>query len=198
MKLVIKQIERKGNKIKDEISTIEGIPTYDWVKENHPQNGVFRVYWKEIYTPYSGSITFDPEEGNGLRYEWYYKDGKYANGVSKGWYPNGKLRQTLTWKNGKMSGLHIGWYENGQKWEEGNYKNFKREGKWTDWFENGQKSKEGLYKNGIRDGKWTFWYEFNGQKSQEGTYKDGIRDGKWTFWYPNGQVKKEIIYGERS
>jgi len=175
------------------ISTIEGIPTWIWVRENHPQNGVFRVYWKEVYTPYSGSATFDPEEGNGLRYEWYYKDGKRADGISKGWFPNGKLRQTQTWKNGKLNGLYIGYFENGLKQSESMYIDNEEYGAWQEWYDNGQKCSEGYHigwnndidKEKVRDGKWIFWYE-NGNKRMEGYYKGGIEIGEWTYWDETG------------
>ncbi len=58
----------------------------DW--KNNPENGLFRVYWKDIIDNWHGSATLNPDEGEGLRYEWYYKDGKRADGVSKGWWPN--------------------------------------------------------------------------------------------------------------
>ena len=157
---------------------IEGIPSWEWVKENHPENGVFKVYWKDVYSDYSGSITFDPEEGEGLKYEWYYKDGERGDGVSKGWFSNGNLKQTQTWKDGKLNGLYIMWYPNKQKQSQSTIKNGEEYGLWTDWYKNGQKKFEGnnigrnKNHNPIRDGLWTFW-EKDGQKVKEVTYKDG-------------------------
>jgi len=95
-----------------------------------PTDGLFQVYWPN---------------GN-LRYEWYYKDGKRVDGVSKGWYSNSKLKQTITWKNGKRNGKWIQWWENGQKVCEWTFKDGKEIGL-TRWNDNGQK-KEYIYKDG--------------------------------------------------
>ena len=67
-------------------------PAKDWIEENHPNNGVFRVYWKDVITTNRGGATLNPDEGEGLRYEWEYKDGKRVDGISKGWWPNGNIK----------------------------------------------------------------------------------------------------------
>ena len=59
------------------------IDTDEWIEENHPKNGVFKVYWAK-----NGGVSVE-DEGLNQRYEWIYKDGKRGNGPSKGWYPNG-------------------------------------------------------------------------------------------------------------
>jgi len=97
-----------------------------------PINGLFQIYWSN---------------GN-LRYEWYYKDGERADGISKSWFSNGQLKQEFNWKDGRRNGL------------------------FTEWYETGEKLSEGTWKGTIRDGVWTYWYE-NGQKKRERTYKDG-------------------------
>ena len=52
-----------------------------------PENGTFEVYY----------------ENGQLRYQWDYKDGERADGESKGWWPDGSLKQIRTFKNGKLS-----------------------------------------------------------------------------------------------
>ena len=39
--------------------------------ETHLHNGLFRVYWTE-----DDEVESFKDTGLGLRYEWYYKDGK--------------------------------------------------------------------------------------------------------------------------
>jgi hypothetical protein len=126
----------------------ERIDSPDWVEENHPENGVFRVYWKDVIGPYEGSVTFDPEEGEGLRYEWYYKDGKRADGLSYAWWPNGHTKSIRTYKNGQMHGLWTRYYYPKdpiplpeQKQEEVTMKNGKFDGPWSYWKANGQRKK---------------------------------------------------------
>ena len=149
-----------------------GIPAEEWIEANHPENGLFRVYWKNVIeiTEYNylryrdslsgarciGEATLDSEEGEGLRWEWYYKDGKRADGVSKGWYPNGQLKSKFNWK-GRMHGLYQEWYDNGQKKLEGTQKDGKEDGLFTEWFKNGQKRKEVTFKDGKPDGYWIYW-----------------------------------------
>ena len=178
------------------MSKINGKPAPEWIEENRPENGVFRVYWKDVIGPHDGGVTFDENESEGLRWEWYYKDGKMADGVSKGWFPNGQLKQSRIWKNGVQDGIWTEYYENGQKDYEQTYKDGKRDGLWIKFSQKktgGEKMEERTYKNGKKDGLFTFWYE-NGQKMYEGTFKDGKPDGPFTVWYENGQKSSEKTY----
>ena len=136
-----------------------------------------------------------------LRYEWYFKlplDGTRADGISRSWWPDGKLKQEETWKDGEKDGLHTVWYDNGQKESEVNYKNCngiaRKDGKWIRWYENGQKKSEEFYRDGKQDGLHTLWYD-NGQKEFKGRKCHLDRkDGLWTYWYDNGQKKEEETY----
>jgi len=157
----------------------------EWIKLNHPDNGLFRVYWKNVIASNIGDVTLDPNDGEELRYEWYYKDGKRADGISKGWWPNGKLKHKWCWKNNLRDGLWIFYDENGQKKSEEIYKDGKLDGLWTFWYENGQKEVEGTYKDGKKDGLGIYWYD-NGQKQAEGTFNNGKEDGLWTYWSSDG------------
>tara|TARA_R100001594_G_scaffold25041_1_gene49053 strand:- start:37 stop:450 length:414 start_codon:yes stop_codon:yes gene_type:complete len=105
-----------------------------------PTDGLFQVHWSN---------------GN-LRYEWYYKNGKRADGVSKSWHENGQLKQEITWKDGKLDGLYSWFYPSGQKRKEGTFKNGKENGLRTFWYENGQIKSEKIYKDGeiISKSKW--------------------------------------------
>ena len=132
------------------MSRINGILSDDWIEENHPNNGVFRVYWKDVITTNWGGATLNPDEGEGLRYEWEYKDGKRADGVSKSWYSSGQLKEERTYKNEKRHGSYTFFYENGQKESEKTYKDGRQDGLATKWYENGQKKREYIYKDGTR------------------------------------------------
>ena len=160
-----------------------------WINENHPENGVFRAYWKDIIDQDVGATTLNPDEGESLRYEWYYKDGKRADGVSKSWYPNGQLKQSYSWKNGKKEGKWNSYYSNGAKKYEFDFKNGKKNGLVTQWYESGQKEYEKTYKDHKLNGLSTWWYK-NGQKSGEVIYKGDVEYGKWTKWDPTGLERK--------
>jgi histidinol-phosphate aminotransferase len=94
-------------------------------------HGEFKLYW---------------QNGN-LRYEWYYKNGKRADGVSKGWYPDGTLSSESTYKDGEII-KRCFWYETGIKIKEENHKNGEYNGLYARWDKNGQKEWEKFYKDG--------------------------------------------------
>ena len=180
----------------------EWLQSSTWINQNHPESGLFRVYWKDAEWRSRGGATLNPSESNckihtdcsgHLRYEWEYKDGKMADGISRGWWPDGTLKQERTWKNGKLNGLFIQYNEDGNKQKEGNYIDGKPCGIWILWYKNGQKEFEKTYKDGKYHGLETRWYQ-NGNKEFEGTYKDGKKEGLWTHWYENGQKEFEITY----
>ena len=124
---------------------------------DEPKDGTFEVYW-----------------GNGqLRYQWDYKNGKRADGVSKSWWPDGSWCQIKTYKDGELNGLCTEWYGDGQKNSEGTFKNGKKDGLHTHWNENGQKEYEETYKDGLLwdtdsnklyTGKWREYIYNNGER----------------------------------
>jgi antitoxin component YwqK of YwqJK toxin-antitoxin module len=108
------------------MSRINGISSNSWIIQNRPETGWFRVYWKDVMGPHEGSVTLDPDEGEGLRYEWEYKDGQRADGAARSWYPSGQLKEERTFKNGNLDGACTIWDENGQKKSELFYKDGSR------------------------------------------------------------------------
>ena len=122
----------------------EALRSSNWIKQNHPENGDFIVYWKNVNSPRDGGATFDESEGEGLRWKWFYKDGK-QHGKSHGWYPNGKIKHIGYSDNGLRVGIWEEWYPDGQKWVEKKYKNGKQHGKWTYWHQNGKVSAIGYH-----------------------------------------------------
>jgi len=153
-------------------------------------NGLFRAYWPK-------------SRAGGIRYEWEYEDGKRADGVSKGWWPNGQLKQYITWKNEQWHGIYTEWHEEtGNKDVERHYNEGKVEGLYTRWHDSGIKSEEGNYLNGEKDEKWTEWYS-NGDKNFEVFYKEGLYchltsnkpyTGYRVIYYENGDLSTEENY----
>ena len=197
------------------MSQIKGEHASKWIEENRPENGLFRAYWDGT-DQHTSTPSLD-DTGLGLRYEWDYKAGQHADGLSKGWFPDGRLCNQYTWKDGKLNGPFIDWcgYKRGQKIEERTYKDGKLDGLFTQWYENGQKEAEITYKDHLICGKLKRWYrdgsvmyetEFengcgidkvyyqNGQKEVERTYKNGKQAGLCIGQHPNGQKMSESFY----
>ena len=137
------------------MSYINGKFAQEWIEENHPENGWFRAYWTEdgALAELSPDHLVEPQIsledcGLGIRYQWEYKDGKRADGISRGWWYRGNIKHERTHKDGKLNGFFARWYENGNKEEEGNFKNDEHDGKWTWYHTDGQKHKEETYKDG--------------------------------------------------
>ena len=97
-------------------------------KFEKPKNGVYLVKWSTGHK----------------RYEWEYKDGKRADGVAMGWYPNGKPKQLSTWKNEMLDGL--------QKY----------------WWISGHIEREEYWKNGEVNGECIWYHEENGRPKIKG------------------------------
>ncbi len=130
------------------MSSEKKVEATQWIKENSPENGVLKIYWSE----YGSKDVSYVDTGFGQRYEIHFKDGKRADGVSKGWYcgygpGNGHLKQIITWKDGKENGISTGWFPDGIMWFDGNYKDGKEVGLWTQWHRNGQKDEERIVIN---------------------------------------------------
>ena len=172
------------------MSKVDGYLTNEWINKNRPDDGLFRVYWTE-----DNNASFE-DTGLSVRYEWYYKDGERADGESKGWWSNGQIKHTWTWKNGKKNGLYTFWYENGQKSIEGKYKDDKKEGLYIFHSGDGHLEHKGIFKDDKRDGLWTYWYP-NGQKKAERLFKDE-KEELHTFWYENGQIRSAKTFKDSS
>jgi hypothetical protein len=90
------------------------------------------------------------QSGNGFiqSVHSYYEDGEY-----KEYYPNGKLKEIGTFKDGKQNGSYEKYHNHfdGQLVEKGTYKDGERDGQWV--FYNDRiriTERSGLYENGVK------------------------------------------------
>ena len=122
-----------------------------------PENGTFEVYY----------------ENGQLRYQWDYKDGERADGESKGWWPDGSLKQIRTFKNGKLHGRTIEWFSDGTKKVESSWKDGEVHGLVIWYNEDGEIRYEAHYENGLL---WDIDLDkpYTGKLSYH-IYKDGKR-----------------------
>ena len=126
------------------MSLVNGESAIPWIDRHKPENGWFRVYYIDFAGHQSATMT----PGKQLRWEWRYKDGKRADGVSKGWYLKGQIKQIQHYKNGVRHGKTIRYFPNGQMLDEFNFKNGFKHGTQTTYLENGVISKQSIWNNG--------------------------------------------------
>ena len=136
-------------------------------KFEKPKNGVYLVKWSTGHK----------------RYQWEYKDGKRADGVAMGWYPNGKPKQLSTWKNEMLDGLQKYWWISGHIEREEYWKNGEVNGECI-WYheENGRPKIKGYYQNGKPEGLWT-WYTNRDERICEVYFKNGKKENV-KHWIP--------------
>lgn len=164
---------------------------------------------------YTGAFLEFYSDGT-LKSEYTLNEKEEVEGPVKIYHPNGKLRETGTYKAGKRNGYFESWYENGNREAEamlendayhgtyreynekgelimsGSYKNNAEDGVWQ-FFENGKMLREGSISNKQEDGLWKY-YDEEGNLKQSGYYLKGERNGEWTSFYPGGKPKMIITY----
>jgi antitoxin component YwqK of YwqJK toxin-antitoxin module len=93
-------------------------------------------------------------------------DGKEMKVEEKYYHPNGKLKMTGKFLNGK------------------------REGEWKAFFNNDQLQSQGFFKNGIQIGVTKVYFP-NGNLRYEGQYENNKETGHWKFYNEQGKLIKE-------
>ncbi|MEX2141108.1 MAG: hypothetical protein WD894_17715 [Pirellulales bacterium] len=184
--------------------------------------------FKEFQGPFASEATYLDDQLHGVwrvfdgkgrkASEWEFAHGK-PNGKSIWYYPIGKVRREIVYKEGDIDGEVIEWSIDGKVTQKDKYTNGRRLSIQTDWYAPGQKRAEGwtLFardltkpnynwwdgvttiavtgKDGVnqRHGEWTWWHK-NGQKQMEGRYVEDKPVGKFVWWYSNGQKQLEGEY----
>ena len=110
-------------------------------------------------------------------------------------FPDGKPMVVRYYDKHDQCVKEIEYYETGQVKMEGGMKDDKMEGEWKAYFPDGRVQSIGTFVNGLRTSKATVWQE-NGNLLQEGFYKEGQHVGKWKFYDEQGNLVKEVDYGE--
>ena len=134
--------------------------------------------------------------------ESYYVKGK-LNGLSKEWYPSGKPKYNVEYKNGLVYGKEIAWFENGNKSKEtevyqqennkGNYVKPLLNGNQFHYYENGKLRLVQPYKDFLPHGKWVE-YSNSGKLISERNYQAGQLIGADIAYYDNGNMREKTPY----
>lgn len=110
-------------------------------------------------------------------------------------FPNGQPEVVHYYDKNNNCVKETEYYASGQVKMEGGMKDGKWEGKWVAYFPDGRMQSVGYFENGLRTGQATVWQE-NGNLLEEGFYKEGKHCGKWKFYDEQGDIIKEVDFGE--
>jgi len=98
------------------------------------------------------------------------------------YYDNGKVMQTVNYKNNLPHGLRKNYHKSGTLKSEYSYIENKISGDWITYHENAQLSESGKYVDGKRTGLWKEYYN-NGKLKAEGEYTNDKKIGTWQLYY---------------
>jgi antitoxin component YwqK of YwqJK toxin-antitoxin module len=122
-------------------------------------------------------------------------EGKTVNKLHEGewkyYHQNSKVLMTIeNYKNGKLEGVLQAFYPDGKIAEETTYKNGVKNGPYKKYTTKGIVLEESTYKNGELDGKAVFRWS-DGQVVSEGTFVNGLKKGIWKFYEGGKLVRQE-------
>ncbi len=127
--------------------------------------------------------------------EGRYLDGKKI-GIWTAWFPNGVMKNRITFENGRPFGKAIMYHDNGKVFEEGLWKNNRWIGDYKMYYDNGEVQHEFKFNtSGKRDGTQIYHAE-NGQEIIKGEMKDGKEVGTWEEHYDNGDLRAEMVFND--
>lgn len=96
---------------------------------------------------------------------------------------------------GHLEGISLGYYDNGKKKYQRFYNKGKKTGKHIGWFESGQKKFEYFFKKGLNEKKHIEWYS-NGMVYSEINYLNGKPFGSTRVWRKDGKLRSNFVVRE--
>lgn len=127
--------------------------------------------------------------------EGLYKDNKKTDKWLE-YYCNGKMKNKITFANGRPDGYAQMFHENGKISEEGIWKNNRWVGPYKLYYDNGQVQHEFVFnETGKRQGPQKYYFD-NGQLAIEGNFQNGKESGLIKEYYENGDPKAEKNFAD--
>ncbi len=138
------------------------------------------------------------------------------DGPCLSFHQNGKVKDKLTYQNGKINGLYQEFSPTGKLIRDGMLKDGAYVDKWNFYDENEVRTNETIYidsahqvttyffpsgkvegkgnwLNDQREGVWVYYYE-DGTLKSKCDYKNGLRDGKWEWYNAQGVLEESGMY----
>ncbi len=120
-----------------------------------------------------------------------YEGAKFGTWTS--YYPDGKVKSTTQFANGRKNGLHLEFNDRCQITLQTNYLDDQIHGRHTKFRHGSRKEEEGEYKNGVLHGV-SRTYDKLGKVQREISYQDGKLHGPNVFYNEDGQKTMEYQY----
>lgn len=115
-----------------------------------------------------------------------------SDSIHREYYPDGKLRLEVLYKNGKKHGIETQWYDHAKRCPmiEKYFNNGLLDGPVIHYDRNCNKTMIENFKNGIKEG-WEIEFHENGNLKAEGYYRKGYLDGMFKVYDKNGKFLYE-------
>ena len=108
-------------------------------------------------------------------------------------YPNGDTLSVTPMLKGAVNGVVSNYHKDNRLKEQISFVNGKQNGVFRRFDAEGVLVFEGSLVDGKKTGVWTTWYD-EVQMEEQRNYTDDVPDGKWTYWYIDGSPKREEVY----
>jgi len=142
----------------------------------------YRSGWIQEYTQYDST-------GKVLTHTVFHN----GNGELQTKYPDGRIYQKMSYKQGEVDGPRIFYYPDGRIMAEDKYVKGYAEGPYKSYGPNGLLNTEGQFSHGDRTGTWKY-YDFDGKLQHTVEYKYNKMEGKEIWYYKSGRSESEIQY----
>ncbi len=122
-----------------------------------------------------------------------FAQGTDSAGISRFYYPNGKISSEGKLMNGKPDGYWISYFESGRIKSEGNRLNFRLDSLWKFYNDSGFVTAEYNYKEGLKHGLQKSYYD-NGILQSEEKDSLSVKNGLFKLYTSEGKIFKSIPY----
>jgi len=113
-------------------------------------------------------------------------------GLYNKFYDDGKILETVNYKDGKQNGERTTYYSTGKIMTKENIVDNFNTGIYIAYNEDGTIHQQGSYKENKMDGTWKTYYQDQKNVLQyEAVFKDGAFNGPYKEYYPNGKLFAE-------
>ncbi len=144
---------KNGSSVQAELYFPNGEIAAEGKYENEKKDSLW-----EYYSYYTGTLSYEERYNRGLK-----------EGVSKKYYPDGQVSESIHWKQGTKSGP------------------------WKQFYQDGTIRLTASYTDGKLNGPYKV-YGTSGNLLISGTYRDNLMEGTWTYYNHDGSVQYQLEY----